>query len=143
MRKIIVPALALLLAISVALVVYTSALTERSPASREAGRSSTMGPAPSPGDPNALREPHAKAAQLLLSGQLRESQDVFLGILSLNPRDGAALHVLAVVRRYMAGDNPATLHRQAEAYWEAIRRGVGTDEHYSLRAMETLLTATL
>jgi SPOR domain len=143
MRKIIVPVLAFLLGISVALVVYESVLTQRSPASREAGRSGTMGPSPSPGEPNALREPHAKAAQLLQSGHLREAQDVFLEILSLNPRDEAALHGLAVVRRYMAGDNPATLRRQAEAYWEAIRRGVENEEHYSLRAMETLLTATL
>ena len=143
MRKIIVPALAFLLGITVALVVYKSVLTERSPASREAGRSSTMGPSPSAGEPNAPREPHAKAAQLLQSGHLREAQDVFLEILSLNPRDEAALHGLAVVRRYMAGDNPGALRRQAEAYWAAIRRGVENEEHYSLRAMETLLTATL
>jgi SPOR domain len=143
MQKIIVPALAFLLGVTVALAVYESVLMQRSPGSREAGRSSTMGPAPSPGEPNALREPHAKAAQLLLSGHLREAQDVFLEILSLNPRDQAAFHGLAVVRRYMAGDNPATLRRQADAYWEAIRRGVEDEDHHSVRAMETLLTATL
>ena len=143
MRKIIVPALTFLLGITMALVIYKSVLTERSPASRAAGGPSTLVPSPSSGEPNALREPHAKAAQLLQSGQLRGAQDVFLEILAVNPRDESALHGLVVVRRYMAGDNAAMLHRQAEAYWEAIRRGVENEEHYSLRAMETLLAATL
>ncbi|HET8998068.1 MAG TPA: hypothetical protein VFP86_00310, partial [bacterium] len=63
--------------------------------------------------------------------------------MSINPLDQDALHGLVVVRRYMAGDNPSVLRRQAAEYWDAIRRGVDTGEHYTPQAMQAVLAAIL
>ncbi len=143
MRTIIVPVLAFLLAGTVALVIYRSGLTERPNSSRETGGPRARGSSPPPTGPGVLQGPHAKARKSLQGGHLREAQDAFLEILSLNPQDQEALHGLVVVRRYMAGDNARVLRRQAAGYWDAIKQGVDTEEHYSPRAMEALLAAIL
>jgi hypothetical protein len=74
---------------------------------------------------------------------LRDAQDEFLRILLINLEDRDALHGLVAVRRQMAGDDPRVLRRQAAEYEDAIRRGTETREHYTLPAMEALVSASL
>jgi hypothetical protein len=143
MRKILVPVLAVLLVGTVALVIYRFALTERLNSSRETQGPRALAFSLPPSGPGALQEPHAKAWKSLQGGHLRDAQDAYLEILSLNPQDQDAQHGLVVVRRRMAGDNAEILRRQAAGYWDAIKQGVETEEHYSPGAMEALLAATL
>jgi len=143
MRKILVPVLAFLLGATVVLFIYRFALTERPNPPRDIGRPGAVGVSPPPSAPSVLQDARAKAQKSLQGGHLREAQDAYLEILSLNPKDQDAQHGLVVVRRRMAGDNAGVLRRQAAGYWDAIKQGVETDEHYSSGAMEALLAATL
>ena len=113
MRKITVPVLAFLLGITVAVVIYKYAFTERLNSPRETGKPGVLGSSSPPGGPSALQERHAQAWKSLHDGHLREAQDAFLGIiLYSNPGDQDALQGLVAVRRKMAGDDPEVLQRQ-------------------------------
>ena len=140
MQRIIVPVLA---GVTMALVIYGSALTERAHSPRQNGKPNILGSPPPQGGPNTLQEQHAKAWELLRGGHSREAQDAFLGILDFNPGDQDALQGLVAVRRKMAGDDPGVLRRQSAEYKDAIRRGVDTAEHYTLPAMEALVAASI
>jgi hypothetical protein len=84
-----------------------------------------------------------KARKLFRSGHLRDAQDEFLWILLFNLKDRDAMRGLVAVRRQMAGDDPGVLRQQAAEYEDAVRRGVDTQEHYTLPAMQTLASASL
>jgi hypothetical protein len=90
-----------------------------------------------------VQERNAKARNLSRSGHSRDAQDEFLRVLLVNLEDQDALHGLVAVRRQMAGDDPAVLRRQAAEYADGIRRRAETREHYTLPAMEILVTASL
>ncbi len=143
MRKFIVPLLAALLGATVVPVINRSAFTGLPSAPHQVTAPSARRSSPPPAAPVAAEEPHAKAWKLLRDGRLQEAQDAFLEILSFDANDKDALHGLVVVRQSMARNDPQALRRQAAEYWNAIKRGVDTGEHYTRRAMEQLIVASV
>jgi hypothetical protein len=142
MRRFIVPALAVLLGASMVPVIHKS--IPSGPVSPHAAVGpGAPGVSPAPGTSRAPQEPHAEALRLLRDGYLHEAQDSFLKILAFHPEDEEALRGLVVVRQAIAGNDPNVLRRQAAEYWEAIKRGGDTEEHYSRRAMEQLIVASV
>src|SRR5262249_29835123 len=135
--------LAALLGATVVPVINRSALTGRPSSPREAAAPGTVRSSPPPGAPSALQQPNARAWKLLRAGHFHEAQDAFLEILSFNANDEDALRGLVVVRQAMAGNDPQMLRRQAAEYWNAIKQGVDTQEHYTRRAMEQLIVANV
>ncbi|HLW47344.1 MAG TPA: SPOR domain-containing protein [bacterium] len=106
-------------------------------------------PAAAPAAPRAtvhdlqMAELEAEAWKLLDAGRLRDAQDDFLRVLTLDPNRRNSMRGLVAVRRKMAGDNPQVIRQQAAVYQAAMRRGVSTDEYYTAPALQTLISASL
>ena len=142
-RKIIVPALAFLLGITITFIIRGSAVKERAVAPAVPKETTAPAPLPPPGNPGTtLSAQNVEAWQLLHEGRAHEAQDVFLGILSTDPEDQDAMRGLVAARRGMAGDDPSELRRQVAVYEDAIRRGTDTKEHYTRLAMIMLVAAS-
>lgn len=76
--------------------------------------------------------------------RLKDAQDGYLEILVTAPEDRNALRGLMLVRRQLAGDDPAILREQAATYRQAIAKGVEiADEHYTSEAMAILADASM
>ncbi len=106
---------------------------------RDGERPRSLG-APAPGTGT---EAGLTAQQLATVGHLREAQDEYLRMLRDHPADAEAMPGLVAVRRWLAGDDPAVLRRQASAYQQMVARGVAPPDHYSRKAMELLASASL
>ena len=143
MRKILVPALAFLLGITITFIIRGSAVKERAVAPAAPRETTAPAPLPPPGTPGTtLPAQNVEAWQLLHEGRAHEAQDVFLGILSTDPEEQDAMRGLVAARRAMAGDEPGELRRQVAVYEDAIRRGTDTKEHYTRLAMIMLVAAS-
>ncbi|TMI84821.1 MAG: hypothetical protein E6H03_01385 [Bacillati bacterium ANGP1] len=143
MRKIIVPALAFLLGITITFIIRGSAVKERAVAPAVPKETTAPAPLPPPGNPGTtLSTQNVEAWQLLHEGRAHEAQDVFLGILSTDPENQDAMRGLVAARRGMAADDPSELRRQVAVYEDAIRRGTDTKEHYTRLAMIMLVAAS-
>ena len=143
MRKIIVPALAFLLGITITFIIRGSAVKERAVAPAVPTETTVPASLPPRGNPGTtLSAQNVEAWQLLHEGRAHEAQDVFLGILSTDPENQDAMRGLVAARRAMAGDDPSELRRQVAVYEDAIRRGTDTKEHYTRLAMIMLVAAS-
>src|SRR2546429_172398 len=142
-RKIIVPALAFLLGITITFIIRGSAVKERAVAPAVPTETTVPASLPPRGNPGTtLSAQNVEAWQLLHEGRAHEAQDVFLGILSTDPENQDAMRGLVAARRAMAGDDPSELRRQVAVYEDAIRRGTDTKEHYTRLAMIMLVAAS-
>ena len=143
MRRILVPALAFLLGITITFIIRGSAVKERAVAPAQPTENAAPVRLPPPGTPGTtLSAQNAEAWQLLHEGRAHEAQDLFLGILSTDPEDQDAMRGLVAARRAMAADDPGELRRQVTVYEDAIRRGTDTKEHYTRLAMIMLIAAS-
>ena len=143
MRKIIVPALAFLLGITITFIIRGSAVKERAVAPAVPTEATVPASLPPRGNPGTtLSAQNVEAWQLLHEGRAHEAQDVFLGILSTDPENQDAMRGLVAARRAMAGDDSSELRRQVAVYEDAIRRGTDTKEHYTRLAMIMLVAAS-
>lgn len=97
------------------------------------------------GTPGTLPDPaqlELTAWRSLNAGRLREAQDNFLRVLTLEPGRPNAIRGLVAVWRRTAGDNPRLIRQQVAVYRDAVTRGVAAD-YYTPSALKTLISAGL
>ena len=95
--------------------------------------------------PGTLQDPaqlELTAWRSLNAGRLREAQDNFLRVLTVEPGRPNAVRGLVAVWRKTAGDNPRLIRQQVAVYRDAVTRGVAAD-YYTPSALKTLISAGL
>jgi cell division septation protein DedD len=163
-RQVAIPLLAFLVG-SAAVLLYRGNVSERSTPRQTSRGGQTIAPRPAvvpfssatapltqdvvpshpvamPAAPQEPAELELTAWRLLDAGRLRDAQDNFLRVLTLDPDRRDAMRGLVAVRRKMAGDNPRLLRQQAAVYRGAVNRGFAADE-YTPSALKALILASL
>jgi cell division septation protein DedD len=102
-------------------------------------------PSPAAAAPQDLQLADLEAAgwRSLEAGRLRDAQDKFLRVLTLDPSRHESMRGLVAVRRKLAGDDPRVIREQVAVYQDAIKRGVASQEYYTLSALQVLVSAAL
>ena len=140
-RQIAIPLLAFLVGSALTIFLFRTSAGVRSTPHRANPAAQSAAPRPTLHDLR-LAEIESAAWKSLDAGRLRDAQDDFLRVLTLDPTRYTSMRGLVAVRRRMAGGDLAVIRQQVAVYRDAVKRGVAADE-YAPSVLKALISASL